>query len=144
MTQVLVKKRRTKTLTKSAHGVVADKSVPIHRFTVADYHRMIDAGILTPNSKVELLEGWIVEKMPQNPPHITSITRVLRWLNKVLSEDDWTVRGQGPVTLEKSEPEPDIAVARGPDSRYEKRHPAPGDIGLIIESADSSVLDDRR
>jgi Uma2 family endonuclease len=117
---------------------------PVHRFTVDEYHQMIDAGILTTNHKVELLKGWIVDKMPQNPPHITSITRLGRWLMKALPEESWTVRLQGPITLSDSEPEPDIVVARGPDSRYEKRHPGPGDIVLAVEVADSSFLDDRR
>ena len=68
----------------------------------------------------------------------------IRWLSKILPEEDWTVRGQGPITLQDSEPEPDLVVARGPDSRYEKRHPGPGDIVLVIEVADSSLLEDRR
>src|SRR5438105_14526377 len=119
MAQTLAKKTRTKPSKKFPNGAVATKGIPIHRFTVDDYHRMIDAGVITPNNKVELLEGWIVDKMPQNPPHATSITRVLIWLAKLLSEDEWTVRGQCPITLENSEPEPDIAVARGPNDRYE-------------------------
>src|SRR5438067_7826933 len=98
MIQTLTKKVRSKPSGQPANGTLS-----LHRFTVADYHRMIDAGILTPNDKVELLEGWIVNKMPQNPPHITSITRVLRWLSKILAEEDWTVRGQGPITLSDSE-----------------------------------------
>ncbi|MBI3410165.1 MAG: Uma2 family endonuclease [Planctomycetes bacterium] len=116
----------------------------MHRFSVAEYHQMIDAGILTPNDKVELVEGWIVDKMPQNPPHMTAITRLTRRLGKLLPEEDWTLRIQGPITLATSEPEPDVAVARGSDELYVKRHPGPGDIALLIEVADSSLLDDRR
>jgi Uma2 family endonuclease len=122
----------------------ANGALRLYRFTVDDYHRMIDVGILTPNHKVELLKGWIVNKMPQNPPHMTVITRLVRWLNKSLSEAGWTVRCQGPITLRDSEPEPDVAVARGPDSLYTKRHPGPTDVALVIEVADSSVIDDRR
>jgi hypothetical protein len=140
MMQTLAKKKRTDT----AKPQIANGSASFHRFSVSDYHRMIDAGILTPDHKVELLKGWIVDKIPQNPPHITTVTRAYRWLSKALPEEGWTVRCQGPITLSDSEPEPDIVVARGPDSRYEKRHPGPGDIVLVIEAGDSSVLEDRR
>lgn len=43
-------------------------TLPIRRFRVDEYHRMIDTGILTEDDRVELLEGWIVPKMPHNPP----------------------------------------------------------------------------
>src|SRR5207244_737416 len=46
----------------------------IHRFSVAEYHEMIEAGVLTENHRVELLNGWIVDKMPQDPPHTTAVT----------------------------------------------------------------------
>jgi Uma2 family endonuclease len=115
----------------------------VHRFTVDEYHDMIDAGIFAKNNRVEFLNGWVVDKMPQNPPHRTSVTRLDRWLGKLLSEVDWTVLVQGPVTLAKSEPEPDIAIARGPDTLFELRHPGPLDIAQIIEVSDSSLLYDR-
>jgi hypothetical protein len=118
--------------------------MPVHRFSVADYHRMIAAGILNTNDKVELLKGWIVDKIPQNPPHRMAVSRLNRWLGKVLPEEDWYLAVQAPITLHDSEPEPDIVVAQGPDTRYERRHPGPGDIVLAIEVADSSLLEDRR
>ena len=43
--------------------------VPVRRFTVAEYHQMIQAGILGEDDNVELLEGWIVPEMPRNPTH---------------------------------------------------------------------------
>jgi hypothetical protein len=49
---------------------------PVRRFTVDEYHRMIQAGILTESDPVELLEGWIVAKMPHNPPHDSTIELV--------------------------------------------------------------------
>jgi Uma2 family endonuclease len=115
----------------------------LRRFSVAEYHKMIDAGILTPNDRVELLEGWIVQKMPQNPPHSSSVGRVNRCLGRILP-NDWSLRVQCPITLSESEPEPDIVVARGKEGTYDKRHPKPTDIGLVMEIADSSLLEDRR
>jgi hypothetical protein len=115
----------------------------VHRFTVETYHRMIDAGILTTNDRIELLDGRIVDKMPINPPHRTSVSRLDRWLTGILSDADWTLSSQSPVTLSESEPEPDISIARGPDTVYELRHPGPLDVVQIIEVSDSSLLYDR-
>lgn len=117
---------------------------PLYRFTVEQYDRMVEHGILTANDRVELLKGWVVVKMPQNPPHNSTKTRVNRRLLRVLP-DNWLLQVQGPVTLRPDgEPEPDFAVVRGPEELYAKRHPAPKDIALLIEIGDSSLLDDRR
>jgi Uma2 family endonuclease len=118
------------------------KLQPIYRFTVKTYHRMIESGILTPDDKVELIHGWIVEKMPQNPPHSSTITRLIRNLSGLVL-DGWCLRVQCPITLRDSEPEPDVVIARGPEERYDATHPTPRDIALVIEVADSSLLDDR-
>jgi Uma2 family endonuclease len=116
---------------------------PIHRFTVAQYHRMIEMGILTANDKVELLEGWIVPKMPRNPPHDATLARINRLLIRTLP-DEWVLRVQSAITLRTSEPEPDFAVVRGPEDLYFQRHPAPRDVALLIEVASSTLLADRR
>ncbi len=115
----------------------------LRQFSVAEYDQMVEAGILTPDDRVELLEGWIVNKMPQNPPHASSVSRVRRRVDRVLPET-WTMRIQAPITLSNSEPEPDITLARGEEEIYDTRHPAAGDIGVLIEVGDSTVLDDRR
>jgi hypothetical protein len=115
----------------------------IHRFTVDEYHRMIEVGLLLEGARIELLDGWIVDKMTTNPPHVFSLGRLYRWFNKVCPED-LIIRTQSPITLARSEPEPDLSLAVGPDSRYLKRHPGPRDLHLVIEIADSSLLDDRR
>jgi Uma2 family endonuclease len=114
----------------------------LRRFSVADYHKMIDVGILKPDDRVELLEGWVVNKMPQNPPHSNSITRANRRLARILS-DRWTLRVQAPITLSDSEPEPDIVLARGAEEIYDHRHPRPADIGVLMEFADSTLMEDR-
>jgi Putative restriction endonuclease len=115
----------------------------LRQFSVAEYHQMVRTGILTPVDRVELLEGWIVNKMPQNSPHRNSITRTVRRVGRVLP-DDWTMHVQGPITLSDSEPEPVITLARGEEEIYDTRHPESKDIGVLIEVGDSSVLDDRR
>jgi Uma2 family endonuclease len=117
-------------------------TLPIRRFSVDEYHRMIDTGILTEDDPVELLEGWIVPKMPHNPPHVGSVQRVSKRLGRRLPAG-WDLRMQVPVTIGDSEPEPDGSVVRGDETTYDYRHPGPNDIGALIEIADSTLGRDR-
>src|ERR1700733_8946703 len=110
------------TLTTNLEPERVPDALLVRRFTVDEYHRMIEVGIITPEHRVELLEGWIVEKMGQNPPHSGVVRRLNRFLSKVLP-DDFLISGQLPVTLKTSEPEPDYTIIRGPDDRYDDRHP---------------------
>src|SRR5581483_6624782 len=57
---------------------------------------------------------------------------------------EWGLHVQAAITLRDSEPEPDLTVVRGPEETYFTRHPGPRDIGLLIEVADSTLLNDRR
>jgi len=115
---------------------------PIWKFTVDQYHRLIQSGILTEDDPVELLEGWIAQKMPRNPPHDGTISTTESSL-RALQPAGWHVRVQSAVTLADSEPEPDLAVVRGGGRDYMSRHPAPPDIALLVEVADSSLDRDR-
>jgi Uma2 family endonuclease len=113
-----------------------------HRFTVEQYHAMIDAGILKDGDRCELLEGWIIDKMTINPPHATCVVLAQTYLLSKLPSD-WMLRIQLPITLATGEPEPDLLVARGPVRRYGQSHPTPKETGLLIEVADSSLDIDR-
>jgi Uma2 family endonuclease len=112
------------------------------RFSVAKYQRMIEAGILTPEDKVELLENYVVLKMPKNPPHEGTIDLVKAALSGLPA--GWLVRIQQTIVLADSQPEPDFAVVRGNPRSYLGRHPTAADVGLLIEVADSSLLRDQR
>jgi Uma2 family endonuclease len=111
-------------------------------FTVDEYHRMIQVGILGEDDDVELLEGYIVPKMPHNPPHDGTIQVVNKRLLRLLPPG-WDVRVQSALTLPDSEPEPDLAVVRGDERIYLQHHPGPADVGLVVEVADSSLDRDR-
>ena len=76
--------------------------LPIHRFSVEEYHRLGELGLLTPENRVELLEGWIVEKMNQRPAHGYVVGVLTQWLPNHLA-DGWIARCQLPITLEASE-----------------------------------------
>lgn len=112
------------------------------RFSVPEYHRLIDIGLLTEDDNLELLEGYLVLKMSRNPPHDWVIQRSNRLLLAVLPPN-WDIRVQSAITLSESEPEPDITLVRGDTSAFRTRHPGPNDIGTLIEVADSTLLGDR-
>jgi Uma2 family endonuclease len=114
----------------------------MYRFTVQQYRRMVETGILSENDMVELLEGWIVAKMTHNPPHDAAVN-LTRCVIEPLLASGWHVRVQSAITTGDSEPEPDIAVVRGSLRRYVQSHPRPADIGLLIEVAETSLLEDR-
>ncbi|HEV8059838.1 MAG TPA: Uma2 family endonuclease [Gemmataceae bacterium] len=115
----------------------------VARFSVARYQRMIETGILTPDDKVELLENYVVIKMPRNPRHDYAIQRLLEILFP-LRPSNWSLRVQSAILLSDSQPEPDLAFVRGSATAYENNHPDAKDVGLVIEVADSSLLRDQR
>src|SRR5438874_6308904 len=127
----------------TAQPVTYGKDASIPKFSVARYQRMIETGILTSEDKVELLENYVVLKMPRNPPHDSTLQRMLRPLLRAVRVG-WDLRIQSAVTLSDSQPEPDFAVVRGAAADYENRHPGPGDVGVVIEVADSSLLRDQQ
>lgn len=117
-------------------------AVSIWRLSVDQYHEMIRTGILTEDDPLELLDGWLVRKMPKNPPHCLATGLVEDALRRVAPEG-WHVAVQDPITLPTSEPEPDAVVVRGSRRDYVDRHPGPSDVALIVEVADDSLPHDR-
>jgi Uma2 family endonuclease len=124
-----------------AQTVTYGLDASIARFSVAKYQRMIESGALDKNDKVELLEGYVVLKMPRNPKHDSTIQRVQKRFLRFLPAG-WDLRIQSAITLTDSQPEPDFAIVRGDETWYETRHPGPADVGLLVEVADSSLLRD--
>jgi Uma2 family endonuclease len=120
-----------------------DSFYPLHRFRVDQYEKMIEEGILTSEDRVELIEGLVVQKMTQHPPHAVAVDYT-RYALHLLLPEGWRLREQKPIKLSNSEPEPDLVVVRGPLQRYETRHPGPRDIALLIEVADVSLKGDRQ
>ncbi len=114
----------------------------LYRLTLEQYHKIVEAGVFVSGGRVELLDGLLIKKMSRNPPHNESITRLARRLARLLP-DEWILRVQSAVSFQGNEPEPDFAIARGPEGRYSRRHPTPRDVALIVEVADSSYLPDK-
>jgi Uma2 family endonuclease len=116
--------------------------LPVRRFTVDEYHRMIQNGIISAEERCELLDGWIVPKMTRSPLHDLALGLAEDEIERHLPQG-WFRRGQSAVTTTESEPEPDLAVVRGRRRDYQTQHPGPAAIGLIVEIADSSLAQDR-
>lgn len=110
------------------------------KWTVEEYHRMIAAGILQ-NRQVELLTGEIHEMTPEGPPHTFYGGSLADFFRDRLGSRA-LVREARPITLTDSEPEPDIAIARGSWADYRLRHPVAEDIFLLIEISESSLTKD--
>ena len=113
------------------------------KFTVAEYYRMAEVGILGPDEQVELVEGEIIVMAPIGPGYAGSVDIVSNLFVRKL-DDRFIIRSQNPIHLDDgSEPQPDIAVARPRDDYYTAAHPTPADILLIVEVAQSNLEYDR-
>ena len=113
------------------------------RFTVDDYYKMAEAGILTDEDRVELIEGEIIEMSPIGTRHAMAVTRALMIFARGLG-DKVVVAVQNPAHMDRyNEPQPDVVLIRPREDFYGKGHPNPEDIVLMIEVADTSLRKDR-
>jgi Uma2 family endonuclease len=116
-----------------------------HRFTVEEYHRMGDAGILPEDSRIELITGDVVVREPIGSRHAGTVNRLTRLWTSRLGERA-VVQIQNPIELPKedSEPQPDVTLLRPRPDFYATAHPLADDVLLLIEVADSTLAVDRR
>jgi len=111
------------------------------KWSVDDYHRMIDAGILT-NRKAELLWGEIVAMAPEGKPHAHLSSNGADYIREQLAGQA-KVREAKPITLaDASEPEPDIAVVQDLGDVYLEHHPFAENVFWLVEYADASLKKD--
>lgn len=106
----------------------------VARLSVADYHRLPE------NHRIELLRGMLIEKMPKSPLH-RKLTHNAAELLRAQCSPAFVIYQEGPLTSVDSEPEPDVAVVKGPKSRYDDAHPTTAE--LAVEIAVSSLEIDR-
>lgn len=116
--------------------------VPVRRFTVDEYHRMMEADIFGLDVKHELLDGWITPRMRQTPPHAYALNMTRDALQQH-SPPGWCFRTLSAITLATSEAEPDVTAVPGPTGRYYHKHPGAADVALVVEVADLSLSLDR-
>jgi Uma2 family endonuclease len=117
--------------------------LPRYRFTVDEYHRMGDAGILHEDDRVELIDGEIIKMSPVNRPHILCVDLLTRLL-VIGVGDEALVRVQSPIRLDDAtEPQPDLALMRPYEYLATLEREQPEDVLLVVEVAESTIRDDR-
>ncbi len=113
-----------------------------HRFSVKDYYRLAETGVLRPDARVELLNGEIIDMSPIGPFHGGVVGRLTRLFSK-LSNDRWLVWPQNPLRLDDhSEPEPDVMLLKPSPDDYTSGHPRAEDVFLLVEVSDTSFTTD--
>jgi Uma2 family endonuclease len=110
-----------------------------HRVTVDEYHRMAEVGLLSPDDRVELIEGEIIEMPPIGGRHAATVDLLARALIQSVGEAAH-VRIQGPIHLgASSEPQPDVSLLKRRADSYKSGHPTATDVLLVIEVSESTV-----
>jgi Uma2 family endonuclease len=113
------------------------------RFTIVEYHRLIELGFLTEDDRVELIRGELIQMAAKGTAHSVCNTKLFREVDRLVG-DRAVVRSQEPIILPSdSEPEPDLVIARGQADDYLASHPQPADILLVIEVSDSTLAYDQ-
>lgn len=111
--------------------------------SVQDYHRMVAAGVLAADERVELIAGQLYNMAAKGTAHSAAVTRIERILKNRLG-DRVLLRFQDPIQLDDySEPEPDVAIVQVNPLDYEDHHPTPGEVYWLIEVADTTLRRDR-
>jgi Uma2 family endonuclease len=109
------------------------------RFTIAEYHQLIELGFITEANHIELIRGKLIQMTAKGTPHTVCSSILCRQLARLLG-DLAVIRGQDPITFpNQSEPEPDVVIAKGRDEDSLAHHPYPEDILLVIEISDKTI-----
>lgn len=111
-----------------------------YKWSVEEWHELVDSGLLE-GKPIELLEGEIIEMSPEGVEHSYTNNSVVKYLRQILVGLA-DVRESHPITLDNSEPEPDIAVVRLPETIYKTHHPYAEDIYWLIEISNRTLSKD--
>jgi Uma2 family endonuclease len=113
------------------------------RFTVDDYYRMGEVGILPHDARVELINGDVIQMPPIGSHHNGSVITLDDVLRERLGRRI-TISVQGPPLIPAhGAPQPDIVVLRRRADNYRTANPTPEDVFLVIEVSDSTLVHDR-
>lgn len=116
---------------------------PRKKFTTDEVMRMVDAGIIGEDDRLELIEGELLVVSPQDPIHAGTVQRLNGKLRRAYG-DNYQIRPQLPVVASQfSMPEPDVAVVRGDERSFDRRHPTGADIVLVVEVTWTTARRDR-
>ena len=113
------------------------------KFSINEYHQLIDLGFFTENDRIELIRGEIIEMSPKRTPHSVCNSLLWKQLYELVGKQA-EIRVQEPIILSSnSEPEPDVVIAKKKTDNYLSGHPTVEDIILAIEISDSTLQYDR-
>lgn len=122
-------------------GAILSQPPQKHRWTREEYYNIAETGLISPDARVELIEGEIVSRSPQNSSHSTAVTLTGEVLRALFGRG-YTVGIHTPLTLSRfSEPEPDIAVVQGAARDYSDHHPSTAE--LVVEISETTRAYDR-
>ena len=115
----------------------------LYRWTVLQYDRMVQAGMIAAADRVELIEGLLVTKLGRNRPHVQAENKGFWALARIFGSE-WHARKEDRVAVSQwSKPEPGLAVVRGVIADYDQRDVVAADVALVVEIADSSLPADQ-
>lgn len=121
----------------------AENTPQSHRWTVADYHRMGEAGVFAPDARIELIDGEVIDMAPIGSRHAGTVNFLSIRLIEAVGHRA-IVSVQNPIVLnDLSEPQPDIALLQPRDDMYRRSHPRSSDVLLVIEVAETTLPYDR-
>ena len=117
----------------------------LYRLSIAQYEAMVASGVFTKRDRLHLINGFLVAKMTEYPPHAAACDGVRLAIDPLLPAG-WYIRSDKPLKIPNciSVPEPDVVVVQGTWRDYERRHPEPSQAPLVVEVSCSSLLEDRR
>ncbi|MGD1889775.1 MAG: Uma2 family endonuclease [Cyclobacteriaceae bacterium] len=121
-------------------------SVPVrHRFSVDDLLLMEESGVFTPDQRIELIDGEIIDMSSVNQPHAACVRKLIRFFQQHLPIDRYTLDAQNPLQLtEHTLPQPDLIIAYDHPELLDEDHIQPADVALLIEVSDATYAYDRK
>lgn len=129
--------------TQQMTTAIKDSALPLHLFTVEEYHRMGEAGLFD-GQQVELIYGKIIDMSPSKSDHAGIVKRLNNLLRNILDEN-YIISVQDPIHIDDhSEPEPDVAILQYRKDYYTESHPTPKETIIVIEVANSSLEKDQK
>ncbi|MEL6468430.1 MAG: Uma2 family endonuclease [Cyanobacteria bacterium J06623_4] len=115
----------------------------VKHWSVEEYHKLSEVGLLDPDERTELIAGQIILMAAQGTSHVIALQLLALQLDVFLRDKPYFVRTQHPIQLDDlSEPEPDLAIVDGNILTYADRHPNSQDVRLIVEIADTTLHKD--
>jgi Uma2 family endonuclease len=119
------------------------ESTRIKCWSVDEYHRLSELGLLDQNERTELIAGQITLMIAKGTPHVTALRLLTRVFDPFLANQNAFASTQDPLRLDDlSEPEPDLAIVQGDFLDYTEQHPRPDQVHLVVEVADSTLKQD--